>query len=510
MNAERVALLAITVEGTAIGWSWCSPDETMPHGQQSETLHLPPRRRQMLELLVGLLRHSTDVAETATNLEKTHHETRNHVYSYLLEVVGYELYDLLFVGKIREKVNETLNGEHNADRFRMELSFLGEYGEWLSGLPWEYTHTTPDRHSDGEFLADYAELVLSRRLVREFPGFSIVRPPVRLLLVCSSPVDGERDGLQQIDADQVLRELERLQERRIVKLEALIEPSAPSFRGDDYRPTVTWQAFMDSVEAFEPTIIHFIGHGRRRNGAGELAFAAGDSGPDWIVDREFVRVARRCRRSLRLVFLQACESALPDPYVSFSGVARQLASAGLPAVVGMQYRIKAAAANEFAVRFYSELFDDGQQLSSAVQAGRRQLINQRGRYSLAFGLPVLYLSDDAAFDLRLEHEPAGLGSRSVDRGDTELVQLRCPRCHEPLEGPAPKVCVNCLLRLRCPEPGCGTPYRDPLADEACSNCRAPLRQVPFTPDAIRDLEGTVPDIEANVISALRGPAVQAR
>ena len=100
---------------------------------------------------------------------------------------------------------------------------------------------------------------------------------------------------------------------------------------------------------------------------------------------------------MKLAFLQACETAsaaAPDPYVSFSGVARQLAALGLPAVIAMQYRIKAELATAFADAFYDALITENKPVDMAVEAGRQAIGDVHDdRDRLAFGLPVVYLSD---------------------------------------------------------------------------------------------------------------------
>ncbi len=271
---------------------------------------------------------------------------------------------------------------------------------------------------------------------------------------------------------------------------------------------MTWDEFQRFVFAFQPEIIHFIGHGHCADGAGALAFAAESGEVDWVTDDEFARVANRSK-ALKLAFLQACKSALPDPYVSFSGVARTLAASGLPAVVGMQYRVTSSAANAFAVEFYDALLSRGLPISYAVQAARDELGEERGEERHAFGLPVLYLTQDAVL-ARPPGDPPSVPDRgtSVDRGDVPNVIVMCPRCEAELEGLQQKVCHRCALRLRCPEPDCGQRYADALNDRFCRNCTAPVRQIPYSRDAVDEVAsvtsgGTTPARAA--LAVLRGP-----
>ena len=96
--------------------------------------------------------------------------------------------------------------------------------------------------------------------------------------------------------------------------------------------------------------------------------------------------------ALKLVFLQACESALADPHTPISAVAHDCADKGVPAVVAMQAKIENRAANEFACKFYETLAEE-KPVDYAVKEGREALseLLKRREQSLAFGVPVLYL-----------------------------------------------------------------------------------------------------------------------
>jgi hypothetical protein len=502
--------IAITVRGASeIVWTVTESDQGSREG--TETMKLSRRRKETIDLLEGLLRNSTDVEQPATDLEKTL-DGGVKLYGKLLSVVGHELFDLLFIDDLRREVAQALRDldHQRIDRFRIKLCFTGPSGDWLARLPWEYARTPPEAtgfNPKGTFLADAAELILSRQLkLTHWRSFN-ADWPVRVLLICSSPVLGGESGLAHVEAVRVVEKLRELQRQNVVTLEVLVDPPPPAFRGEDYGAEVTWDAYVRLAASFKPAIVHFIGHGQCAFGKGVLGFSEPNGDVDWVSDDDFTRVANACKQ-LKLVFLQACDSALPDPYVSFSGVAQTLAASGLPAVIGMQYRVQSSVANDFAVEFYAALLSRREPISFAVQAARNKLSGQRGPHRLAFGLPVLYLNQDAVLGPPREAYAPPAVAPSVDRGDQPRRELRCPRCQTQLEGLEQKVCLTCLLRLHCPEPGCQARYRDPLNGETCHNCMTPLRQVPYSTDAVE----AVPTMGAGAaaparaaLAVLRGP-----
>jgi hypothetical protein len=510
-RGERITSIDILVHNQQISWSVSSRGGE-PKQQRPLEMRLSKRRKETVELLEGLLRHSTDVEQTATDLEKTL-DGEEKLYGKLLNVIGHELFDLLFIDALRQEVSDALVAldDGDVDRFRIKLCFTGTFGDWLSRLPWEYARTPPDdpafRHH-GVFLADSAELLLSRRLeLGHTRALKVSEWPVKVLLVCSSPVGGRDLGLDAVEAVRVVEKLKELESRGIVKLKELIEPPPPEFLDEDYKAGVTWDEYVKVAQTFKPSIVHFIGHGHCSFGNGALAFAEQNGDVDWVTDDEFTRVANTCKQ-LRLVFLQACKSALPDPYVSFSGVAQSLAASGVPAVIGMQYRVAASVANEFAVEFYEALLSQRWPISYAVQAARQKLTGQRSDDRLAFGLPVLYLSQDAVLGPPGELRGGPQRTSGVDRGDVDPQALRCPRCHAELDEPDQPVCLTCLLRLRCPEPGCGQRYRDPIGQDRCDRCKTPVRQVLYGDDEVDAVPtvahgGTTPARAA--LAIVRGP-----
>jgi hypothetical protein len=188
--------------------------------------------------------------------------------------------------------------------------------------------------------------------------------------------------------------------------------------------------------------------------------------------------------------------------VSFSGIARSLAACGVPAVVGMQYRIKTEIATAFATAFYDSLLDENTPVDVAVERGRQEIDEQFAseRDRLSFGLPVLYLTSDSGI-ARPETPTSAGTSRSVE-------QRTCPRCGATARAEA-NACPRCGLKFRCrnlvENQECGTEYDDPLADNYCWKCEARITQPVYEQDAAVEESAAVPDAAAagGVVSLLR-------
>jgi hypothetical protein len=477
--ARPIQLLEVTVTADDIAWSYTKrwPGDETTGGQ--ERLARTAERCATIDLLVALLHHHSDL--------EREDRISTSLYKQLLRVVGQQLFGLLFVGRLKRQLAETLDDvtEHG-HLLRVKLRFDGsdEHIGWLAGLPWEYVHTPAgDRDLDAFFLSRHAELMLSRRLpARKNRPLGDPRP-LTVLLVSPNPrlvdpddVDSER--LYPVDARTVTEKLTELHRAGTIRLRTLVDPP-PGPPAPDIEWT-TISALRQRVrESPGPVIVHFLGHGRRKGQSGQLLFSRSDGSRHWVDTATFSDHVRRS--SVKLVFLQACDSNLPDPYVPLSSVAMGVALSGVPAVVAMQYRIKAELANEFTRAFYDELLVSNSAIDVAVEAGRERIEDRIDeRDALAFGLPVVYLTSHngmLSLDLTASEE-------AVDRNDTEG-RSTCPRCGRSPLRPDAKRCPRCKLQLRCEVCAGNPPLGDPLEDQLCEVCDAEVHQPEWNPDRSR-------------------------
>ncbi|MGO9781732.1 MAG: CHAT domain-containing protein [Streptosporangiaceae bacterium] len=375
----------------------------------------------------------------------------------IAHVLGYHLYDLLFGD---EKTNALLQEALKSYRekrlrfVRVELEFVGGDENAMTALPWEYVRIPPER--DGpKYLAHTSQLVLNRRL-----HLSDMEPPelmtedaLKVLVVAASPVlpePGKENPLAPVSAAVVTGKLNSLKstlgERLLISTleDAQLEGGRPD---SSYKPNVTRGRLGAKIQRDQPHVVHFIGHGRRgTDQRGQLALSGEDSRPDWIDDEDFADLVCGQNRDLRLVILQACESALPSRYMAgASGVASQVALRGIPAVVAMQYSINATAANTFAAGFYGAVLGEtAVPVDIAVSMARQQMLSFGGeaaRSSVSF--PVVYLLDYH----RLMGEP---------------------KSAPPVGAPIPSKTPVPPQSFTCPRKGCGNLVRSD--DIRCSRC----------------------------------------
>lgn len=309
--------------------------------------------------------------------------------------------------------------EEDTGRRLLRVSLEIDAGvERLGTWPWEYLYIPddPGEPDTGFFLGERTNFMLTRQLplaVTVSQRTISIRPPLRILFVVLSPTD-----LADLEYDAVLETLRQLRDSQgqsRIDLRVLTEQHSDNgtrLEEDELGLNVrtTYQSFIRGVEDFDPHVVHVIGHGRYRSDqdvgpSGQLAFPRTDSTAGWVTDRELANVLRDSP-SLRLVFLQACESAETQshPYQVISGLAQWLAQKNIPAVIAMHFQVKSMLANEFARSFYEAMVKRAT-IEVAMHEARRQLYtsgvtgdSQRS----GFGLPVLYLRGSGALLTPLE------------------------------------------------------------------------------------------------------------
>ena len=464
--------LHLTVGDKTVAWTFrvMQPgDEDFERDEKGTVpLELDGALKETIDLLVKLQRWLGDaLAEGSLPSDKMC--DLNERLNDLARILGQNLYSVLFTGRPEE--GEPLSnlllkelGELNKeDLLCVQLEFEGA-GEEEETWPWEYMHIPFDKNRafTNEFLlAPHTQLVLNRRIHLKNPVPSLKTPqPVKVLLVCAAP-----QGLGPVLHEKVLETVEALRGNGAIELVHLIEPSYE--KSIDWRPTAKFQNFKDLVVGEQPHIIHFIGHGHLRNGKGELAFVGEDTKPEWRSD--FAEVAA-LSKNLKLVFLQACESDLPDPHTPFSSVARQCAHRNVPAVVAMQSKIDNAVASTFVCSFYEALAKE-KSLDYAVLEGRRAISDMLKKPAAAFGVPVLYLR---SYEKLIGPKPVAGISLSEGR-------CTCPRCKRAIARADPRACPYCGLSFFCVNKDCGHKLVDPVDGVYCDECLTPIDQTLYQP-----------------------------
>ena len=470
------------------------------------------RTEQTVTLLADLLRNAAAFGtlpdESAFN---------SVTIDQIASVLGYHLYDLLFGD---EKTNALLQDALKCYRekklrfVRIELEFVGDSENMLTALPWEYVRIPPERNGQA-YLVRTSQLVLNRRLnlnlSDELPEF-MTEDALKILVVAASPAlpeAGKKDEpLAPVSAAAVSAKLDELKstlgERLVVA--TLEDPQLEGGLPDrDYEPKVTRRLLRAKIQQDEPHVVHFIGHGRRSaEQRGQLALSGEDGRPDWINDEEFADLVCGHDRDLRLVILQACESALPSRYVAgASGVASQVALRGIPAVVAMQYSINAAAANTFATGFYEAVLgEQAVSVDEAVSMARQEMLSSGGeaaRSSVSF--PVVYLLDYHRLMGEAKPPPSS-GAPKSSIAPVPPQTSSCPRkeCGNPVRSDDRR-CSRCTLLFVCPV--CGGRW-DPMG-VCCNKCQGLtyIKQEPWPRKAEPTRDNATEFVEASSFGAAR-------
>jgi hypothetical protein len=267
---------------------------------------------------------------------------------------GGRLFDAVFQGDVLVNFERSLDGTSERGvglRVKLRLAAAPELGD----LPWEFLFSRPrDR-----FLCLSSHTPVVRYLdlperIRPLP----VSPPLKLLVVISSPSDHPR-----LDAEREWRHLSEalgpLVERRIVEVVRL-----EAARLGALSRRLTQDAFH---------VLHFVGHGAFDDEAqgGELVFED-ERGRGRRVPADQIATVLNSHRSLRLVVLNSCEGARASRTDPFAGTAQALVRQGIPAVIAMQFEITDEAAITLAAEFYDSVAA-GRPVDASLADARRAI-----------------------------------------------------------------------------------------------------------------------------------------
>ncbi|MEO1376169.1 MAG: CHAT domain-containing protein [Cyanobacteria bacterium J06635_10] len=238
-------------------------------------------------------------------------------------------------------------------------------------LPWELLYS-PDYQFLAPSLAGMYRS-LSGHAVRAEMG-QLSQDKLNILLVIARPY-GEKDVAFKTIARPMLEALKPIQ--KYINLKVLRPPSFEQFERE-----------LNAHKGFYH-IVHFDGHGNfdadsagfqhsfGSKGQGVLVFENIDGSPQIVIAAQIAQSLNDCR--VPIFVLNACKSA-QEGEGSFSSVATRLVSLGAKSVVAMAYNVQVEAAKHFIGRFYQQLVV-GTDVSNAVAAARRQVVNQRLRPS---------------------------------------------------------------------------------------------------------------------------------
>jgi len=221
----------------------------------------------------------------------------------------------------------------------------------LAALPWELLHDSanPLVLSQGQLASFVRYLELEQALP---PPYS---PGKRLRILAIAPSADIPPQIRAEERQARNKAWAKLQDDGAVVLDEL----SPAMVSD----------LVDRIQSGPPVdILHFYGHGRYRNGQGELLFDSPGGGKAWIAANRLAALLGQTR----LVMLHACKSAMVGEAGLLTGVAPALTAAGVPLVVAMQLTVQMDAATRFAGIVYNDLAR-GRAIQEAVSRARQAL-----------------------------------------------------------------------------------------------------------------------------------------
>lgn len=260
----------------------------------------------------------------------------------------------------------------------------------LHSLPWELLFQPDTR----DFLALSRRTPVVRYLEVARPADPISLPTLLRILV----VFADLPRLAPLELARERREIEAAWKSR-PGVEVILLPEA---RADALREALLGSPFH---------VLHFMGHGALDRSTGEgLLFFSGRDGNEEPISGEAFATLLKDFKTLRLVFLNACETAQAldgEGFDPFDGVATALVMAGIPAVVAMQFPISDPAAIAFSRAVHLRLAA-GDPVDAAVTEGRQAIYAARPG-TLEWAIPALFtrVPDGRLFDHR--------GRRATDR-----------------------------------------------------------------------------------------------
>jgi hypothetical protein len=283
---------------------------------------------------------------------------------------GRDLFETLFQGDVRRLYDEARARQNNRKLDIVLTSMI----PWLAEKPWEFAYDESRR----SFLAT-EEIHMVRNVVTAMPA-SVIPPksgPLRILVAAAQPVGLVPLSVEQ-EVDVIRRGFEPLIEAGLVEVEVMARATPGMIHG--------------RLSTGEFTVVHFIGHGMfdEASQKGVLYFEDDHGGESMLGERSAREVF--CKRGVKLVFLNSCQSGSGSRSDLNVGIAQALVSHGLPALVANQYSVLDSSATSFAQHFYWALAQGMSIGQAACEARIAVNYSIRGEI-IDWAVPVVYTRD---------------------------------------------------------------------------------------------------------------------
>ncbi|MBI5823068.1 MAG: tetratricopeptide repeat protein [Chloroflexi bacterium] len=266
----------------------------------------------------------------------------------------------------------------------------------LDGVAWEYAYNKAKEEYVVEDCAFVRALPEKERPANGRMKNEVDR--VSLLFIPANPlVDLSGEPMRSLDVEGEWREMKRL-----------IEKSNAPFDMLELRPA-TPEALQSVMARFQNGMIaHFSGHGAATKDGAILLFERENGASNPLEAREFVR---EIKDKAWIGFLSACQSAVPER-TEFSNLARELAKAGVPFALGMQFNLPDPFAPNISGQFYNYLAY-GHAVPEAARQARRAVKREN---EFLVGMIALYAAhpDEAGTLRQAQGGWRGAGAQTVN------------------------------------------------------------------------------------------------
>jgi tetratricopeptide (TPR) repeat protein len=299
-----------------------------------------------------------------------------------VKAFGAELFQAIFSGPIKD----VYDGSRQSGaplRFRLIIDAPA-----LARIPWELLYD-PERKVflslEGPFVRGASLTIATRPLE--------VKPPLRILVLDAFP-KGVPKLQNQVETNGIRQALASLIRLRRVEVRTLPHATLGKLQN----------ALREAVTPEHPRpfhLLHFIGHGQHDPASGRtvLLFEDEQGQIDEVDAETLLNIVRPY--DLKLVFLNACQSAHASALDISQGFAPALLASGVPAVIGMQVTVLDAVAVQFSRDFYTALADN-KPVDAALADARQLARGSRRRRKADMGIPVCYLRTETGQILEIE------------------------------------------------------------------------------------------------------------
>ena len=234
-------------------------------------------------------------------------------------VFGQHLFQTIFAGPVGILWQE-MRTQARRQPLRLVIRIDPQTARPLLNLPWEYLH-------DGqEFLALNWHTPLSR-----LPSNIIAEPyepldkALRMLVVIAAPTGLDENHVLNYarEEDIILASTSRARQSGRLLVE--------------FTPNGSQDALETYLRDYDPHILHVVAHGTfdKEQDCGSIQLEDEQGGGKLVPNEEFADLIGKQDRSLRLVFLSACQSAIVSQNNGFADLGPRLLAADILAVVAM-------------------------------------------------------------------------------------------------------------------------------------------------------------------------------